>query len=112
MLLNRLNKSKALSLGAFTILPILYIWAMAAFIHFAVKDSSDVRLFFNPIAVIHLVMMAEVAVLVIFYLTHLFKTDIVPQNKKLLWAFVLLVGNLISMPLYWYFYIWKEASPV
>ncbi len=41
---------------------------------------------------------------------YLFKTDVVPQDKKALWAVVLFLGNMISMPIFWYLYIWTKLK--
>ena len=46
--------------------------------------------------------------LLAFYITYLFKTDRVAQDKKALWAVVLFFGNMIAMPVFWYLYIWHE----
>src|SRR6266851_4214923 len=46
-----------------------------------------------------------------FYIYHLFKNDLIDQDKKALWAVILLMGNMISMPVYWYLYIWRDNAP-
>lgn len=45
-----------------------------------------------------------------FYIYHLFQNDQIGQNQKALWAVVLLMGNMISMPVYWYLYFWRDNS--
>lgn len=45
--------------------------------------------------------------LIAFYLIHLKGMKSFDQERKLLWAVVLLVGNVFSMPVYWYRYIWQ-----
>ena len=59
---------------------------------------------------LHLLAIIDIWVLCVIYVLHVFKTDRVPQDKKALWAVVLVMGNMISMPVYWYLYIWKDAS--
>jgi hypothetical protein len=54
--------------------------------------------------------MLEVLVLLVIYVVYLFKTDRVAQDKKALWAAVLLLGGLIAMPVFWYLYIWKQPA--
>jgi hypothetical protein len=55
--------------------------------------------------------MFEIMVLLAIYITFLFKTDRVPQDKKTLWAVVLFCGNLFAMPVFWYLYLWKDPGP-
>ena len=57
---------------------------------------------------LHFLTMLEIIVLLVIYIGHLFRTDRVPQDKKALWAVVLLLGNMIAMPVYWCLYIWTE----
>ena len=49
-------------------------------------------------------------VLLFIYIRDVFKNDKVAQDKKALWAVVLFMGGVIAMPIYWYFYIWKEPE--
>ena len=56
----------------------------------------------------HLGIMGLILALTIFYVVHLFRTDRVRQDKKALWAVVLLLGNVLAMPVYWYFYVWPK----
>ena len=47
--------------------------------------------------------------LIAFYLYSLFTTDFVEKSTKPLWAVVIFLGNIISMPIFWYLYMWKPA---
>lgn len=40
------------------------------------------------------------------YLIYLFVTPYVPRQKRMLWLVVLLFTNIISMPFFWYWYVW------
>lgn len=53
--------------------------------------------------------MVLVVGLLIYYIRHLFKTKLVPNDMKALWAVVLFLGNMIAMPVFWYHYIWTPA---
>ena len=44
------------------------------------------------------------------YIIYLFKTNNVPKDKKALWAVVLFLGHVVSIPIFWYHYVWKPAS--
>jgi hypothetical protein len=47
-------------------------------------------------------------------MVNVFRNDHVDKDKKVLWAVVLFMGNMIAMPIYWYLYIWREekGSPI
>ena len=49
--------------------------------------------------------------LLVIYMIHLFRSDRVAQDKKALWAVVLFMGNMVAMPVYFYFYVWKDPPP-
>jgi len=61
----------------------------------------------NIIFPLHFLTMIWIFVLVAIYIKHIFKTGVVPQEKKALWAVVIFMGNMVAMPVYWYLYIWK-----
>jgi len=67
-------------------------------------------LIFKFILPLHLFTMLEIFVLIAIYIMHIFKTDVVVQDKKALWAVVIFCGNMIAMPVYWYLYIWKTIQ--
>jgi len=59
---------------------------------------------------VHLLTMLIVMALMVFYIVDVFRNNQVEKDKKVLWAVVLFMGNMIAMPVYWYLYIWK-ATP-
>ncbi len=65
--------------------------------------------FFGSFAAQMLVWLLVLA-LIIFYIVHLFTTDRVRQDKKALWAVVLILGNFFAMPVYFYLYVWHDPS--
>ena len=46
--------------------------------------------------------------LLAFYLHHVFRVKQFDAERRTLWAIVLLIGNIFSMPIYWYKYIWHQ----
>src|SRR5919106_545047 len=58
---------------------------------------------------LHILTMLIIAALTVFYIVNVFRNDRVEKDKKVLWAVVLFMGNVMAMPIYWYLYIWKEA---
>jgi len=47
--------------------------------------------------------------LLVFYLIHLFRIKRLDTERQILWAIVLLFGNVLAMPVYWYRYIWHQS---
>lgn len=47
----------------------------------------------------------------VFYIVQVVQNHTFDTEKKLLWIAVILTLNAISMPLYWFFHIWKEPEP-
>ncbi len=59
---------------------------------------------------LHLLTFAIIVALSVFYIYHLFRNDRIAPETKPVWAVVLLMGNVISMPVYWYVYIRKNTG--
>jgi lysylphosphatidylglycerol synthetase-like protein (DUF2156 family) len=57
---------------------------------------------------LHFLTMIITFVLMVIYVVYLFRTDRVAKESKALWAVVLILGNILSMPVFWYLYIWKK----
>jgi hypothetical protein len=111
-----MSKGKAVTLAVFTAWPFLYfilffcmVFGMS-FSDLSGGDSSGLPLAFKIIFPLHLLTMLEMIILLVIYIVYLFKSDRVAQDKKVLWAVVLFLGNIIAMPIFWYLYIWKEPN--
>lgn len=106
-----MNKTKALVLAAFTVWPVAYMLFFMATVASSFvlmrSGSNQMPSFFGVLIVLHFFTMAEMVGLLVFYISHLFRTEAVAQDKKALWAVVLFMGNALSMPVYWYLYVWK-----
>ena len=66
------------------------------------------------IFILHLFTMLFILVLLTIYIVHAYRTDLVPNDKKVLWVVILFFGNAIALPVYWYLYMWrplKTAEP-
>ena len=112
-----MTKGKAVTLGIFSVWPILYmilfmgtifIMMAATFAGHPPRDSQQKILM--VILPLHLFTILEIFALVPIYLFYLFKSDVVAHDKKALWAVVIFSGNMISMPIFWYLYIWKISK--
>ena len=113
-----MTKGKATVLGIFTIWPLFYcfLFVGAVFIGALLapvngsEPSDAFRYFFMIIIALHFLTMIGMLILLVIYLRYLFKTAVVPKDKKTLWAVVLFLGNMISMPIFWYLYVWKQRK--
>lgn len=111
-----MTRTKALTLAVFTIWPFLYMILFMAsfFIMFTTngfrQPDSGMPLIFKIIVLFHLITMLEIPALTAIYIIDLFKTEQVAADKKVLWAIVLFMGNIVAMPIYWYLHIWKPIK--
>lgn len=55
----------------------------------------------------HLGTMVILIGLGVFYTIHIIKNSLLAPEKRALWVFLILMGNAVTMPIYWYFYIWS-----
>lgn len=45
-----------------------------------------------------------------YFVVYVWKTQTVPRNKRALWTLLLILGNMLAMPFFWYHYLLK-AKP-
>jgi len=107
-----MNKTQALALGVLTLWPVVYVMLFMSLMAYMVifSTSGSMPPFLGLIFVLHLSTMLEVFVLLVFYIVHLFKTTVIPVEKKALWGVVLFLGNVLAMPVYWYLYVWSPPA--
>lgn len=109
-----MTRTKALQIGALTLWPVVYAWSLAAIFGYLVfvvhKGPADVPVLFKTVWVIHFLTMGEIALLLIYFVTHLLKIEDISRNKKAAWAVALVFVNIAAMPVYWYLNIWKPAQ--
>jgi len=108
-----MTKKKAIILGIFTILPILYFFTFMAFwvkMFTSINSGGPERIhsLFYIIFPIHFAIMIEIIVLLVIYIKDVFKNTYLEESKKTLWVIILFFGNAIAMPIYWYINIWKH----
>ena len=117
-----MKKSNKVLLGIATIWPFIYIVLFMVFMFstffFTRGDGSEVRTpegVFVPVLMVivfalHFLTIIWIWALIAFYMVNVFKNDRVDKDKKVLWAVVLFMGNMMAMPVYWYLYIWRESG--
>ena len=115
-----MTKTKKIVLGFFTFWPILYIFIFLGFIITAVaiaathshdNMSKNMSLFFL-IFPLHIFTMLEIMGMMIYYVIDAMKRQKLPPDRRTLWVVLLILGNMIAMPFYWYFFILKERDPM
>ena len=112
-----MQKPAKVVLGVATLWPIVYVFLFMAFFFSAIffgpgpaEPGSGVQPLMALFVGVHLLTMALILGLTIFYIVNIFRNERVEKDKKALWAIVIFMGSAIAMPIYWYLYIWKEAN--
>lgn len=59
---------------------------------------------------LHFLTILVIFALIAFYLVHLFKHSNIPEDKRVIWLLVILLGGVIGAPVYWYLHIWKAPE--
>ncbi len=112
-----LSKSSKIILGILTFLPLIVgvgsvIFGIVQMISlFFSEDPTMPMLFLSYL--VHIIPYLFFFFLIylglgIFYLVHIIQNKSLDSEKKFLWIVVLIVLNTITMPVYWFIYIWKD----
>ena len=110
-----MTKRVKIALGVATFWPIILVLGGQVLVYRLLLDvNKGVPLPIVPIAyyVVPLVYLTGVLAwaLLVFYIVHALTTQAVPDNRRRFWVVILLVGNLVAMPVYWYKYVWPEDN--
>lgn len=117
-----LSKPVKLLVGALSVWPFIYMFIFFGFIATSFfwmgrtggqpgDHSTGVPIALVLLFAAHFATMLVIFALVVFYVVFLFKTDRVAQEKKALWAAVLILGNMLAMPVFFYIYVWPDEWP-
>ena len=100
------------SLWPFLYVILFFIFFISTAFYIGASDGkgADLPIGFAIIFCLHVLTMLLIMALTVFYMVNVFRNDRVEKDKKVLWAVVLFMGNMIAMPIYWYLYIWKEPA--
>ena len=108
--------NRKILLGILTIIPILCLIAYIVSI-FAVVFSVPHQRASNGPPVMFFVMMGVFAFglllnlgVMALYVINAFNNPRIPQDQKVLWLIVIFMGGLVATPIYWYLFIWKDAT--
>lgn len=103
-----MSKVKKILLGIATLWPIIYMFIFLGFMFFFITNTTNPEIIFGYLFGGHIFTMLLMIILLIIYIRDVFKNDMVIETRKTLWTILLLFGNMIAMPIYWYIYIWKK----
>lgn len=48
--------------------------------------------------------------LLVYYILHVSNNEEISSHKKFLWKAILVLGNILAMPIYWYKYVWHKLE--
>ena len=109
-----MNRPTKLALGAVTVWPVLCFGLL--FVALAPSSSPDGQGTHLPpamfVAMFYLLagsLLLGLIALPIFYVVHALRH--LPSAQQARWIVLLLIGQVVTMPLYWYLKIWKAHDP-
>lgn len=103
----KFNRTAALLVGIASTLPIALF--MAFFVLLEFRPASD-RTGDTMEAILAALLGFWILALMVGYGVFLSYTDRVPPDKKNLWAALLFFGNVFTMPVFWYLYMWRRTG--
>ncbi|NQT72810.1 MAG: hypothetical protein HQ553_08560 [Chloroflexi bacterium] len=74
------------------------------------KESREYRALEVLSPVYYVVAVLLLSLIFNFILYGIFKRDRVPEDKRILWAVLLVILNIFVLPVFWYHYIWKDPQ--
>jgi|SRR5687768_13979739 len=106
------SRPLAAVLGLVTLWPPVYFVAFIGFMFTTVfwPEPQGFDRVFEAVFVAHLLTMLIIMGLLAFYVVHLFKNETLRDDRRVLWAVVLFMGNVFAFPVYWYLHVW-QAPP-
>jgi heme/copper-type cytochrome/quinol oxidase subunit 3 len=107
------RKPAKIILGLATVWPIVYILLFMAFVASTLirtvqTTGAPPPDFFRIIIPLHLATMLVALGLLVFYVTHAYRSASLSSDRRLIWIVLLLFGFPIAGPIYWYSHLWHE----
>lgn len=87
-------------------LGVVTLWPPAYIVLFLIAAALEE--FESAIVILHAFTALLLIVLLVIYVVHVFRNERLPDERKTLWATVILLGSAFAMPVYWWQYIWGE----
>ena len=109
-----MSRTQKVYIGIATVFPLLYLIVvlltplrMVFTTDPASPEAPDWFLYFTAF---HFFMYLYTVLLLAFYIIHLFGNSSISREVKLIWTLALLIGSVLTMPIYWYLHVWKIRS--
>ena len=112
------NRFSSAVLGFLTALPLVSVVTYTTYLlprlttagsHEGITKETYFDLFNLTFAILGATMLLSAALLA-FYALFVHRGRRVPAAKRSLWTAILLVGNIIAMPVFWYLYVWPRDT--
>ncbi len=107
------NKLRKTLWGVLAFSPwILFLIGVPILIHQVPPDSIMIREGkLTPFVIGYLVVAnSYVFLLFLIFLIYLGRMKNIDNEKKWLWRGLMFIGHVFAIPIFWYFYIWKERN--
>jgi len=107
----RPSRPVAYLLGVLSVWPIVYFFLFLGFIGYVFaaspKNGFDA---FRYVFAVHIATIILMLALMATYLVHVFRTDQLASDRRVLWALVLLLFGIFGFPVYWWLYVRPGAD--
>ena len=111
--IKNMSKTQKVILFIATLWPVFYAVLFIVFVNSILSGPASVNSFsaiFPIILYLHIFTILVLVVLLVIYIMNIFKNYRVAKNARVSWVIRIIIFNVIAMPIYWYFYIWKEPQ--
>ena len=114
------SRGATILLGLLTVWPLIYgalfmVFMATIFMRFGsgAKEPPMFVDFFRYIFVLHCATILLSFALTGTYVFHAYRTTLIPNDRRVIWIIILVFGNMMAFPIYWYVYLWKplRATP-
>jgi len=96
---------RKITIGLVTLLPLpLMLLALVLGVYGMESFPDRPAMAFLP----HAAYYTTCILIAVFLISDMFTNPAMRPDKRLLWIVVLILGNIIAFPVYWYLYIWRD----
>ena len=100
---------KKIVLGFVTLLPGIYAIAFFSVgLLVLIFDWHPTVAFMQTFMALHMACILLIVGLLVFYIRDIYHNAALTPDQRMFWVIVLLFGNIISMPIYWYSHILRS----
>ncbi len=115
------SKPKKILLGAVTLWPLAYmlIFMVTVLWMFTMmgtripsRPDAGPPAWIPGLFIVHIGTMLLTLGLTIFYGIHAYRSNRVPESRRVIWVVLNILGSFIAQLFYWYLFIWREPEPL